>query len=537
MPVSGLPFADVWEAVAAVRGDAPAQVQGDRRISWSEFDRRANGIASALLAQGVERQDKVANYLYNCPEYLEALFGTVKAGLVPVNTNYRYGPAELAYLWNNADTVAVVFHGGFAETIEKVRPEVPGVRLWLWVDDGSGPCPEWASPYEDAANSGGAEAVVAPWGRSPDDLVFIYTGGTTGMPKGVMWRQGDLGQGAATPAGTPPPTPADIAGRLPEEQAVLLPACPLMHATALMTSFGNLRGGGTIVTLEKTNLDPIEVLDAIERNQVRSMAIVGDVFARPLIAALDANEGKWDLSSLRLIISSGVMFSEAVKASLLKHLPHTSLYDTLGSSEAPGIAASITTSQQSAGTATFKVGERTKVFTPEGREVQPGSGEAGLLGRTGAIPLGYYKDETKTEATFRVFDGVRYVLPGDWATVDEDGTVHLLGRGSVCINTGGEKVFPEEVEEVIKEHAGVEDVAVVGVPDEQWGEAIVALVEPKSGASVDEAELIAHVKERLARYKAPKRVLTVPTVARAANGKLDYRGLKEKAMAELGVNA
>jgi acyl-CoA synthetase (AMP-forming)/AMP-acid ligase II len=530
--VSGLPFADLWEGIARARGDAPAQVQADRSISWAELDRRANGVAAALLDAGVSRQDKVANYLHNCPEYLESVFATVKAGLVPVNTNYRYGPTELAYLWNNADAVAVVFHGTFAETVDRVRHDVPSVRRWLWVDDGSGPCPAWASRYEREAGAGRSMPVAGPWGRTPDDLVFIYTGGTTGMPKGVMWRQGDLAQGAG-PAGTGGVD--EVVAALPEEPPVMVPACPLMHGTGLISAFGNLRQGGRVVTLADRTFDAVELLDAVEREGVGSIAIVGDVFARPIVAALDADPGRWDLSSLRVVISSGVMWSEPVKQALLAHVPHATLFDSLGSSEAVGIASSVSTAGGVTGTASFKVGDRTKVFTEDGREVAPGSGEAGLLGRSGAIPLGYYKDEVKTDATFRILDGQRYVLPGDWATVDHDGTVRLLGRGSVCINTGGEKVFPEEVEEALKEHPDVTDVAVVGVPDETWGEAICALVEPRDGVPVDEAALIAHVKERLARYKAPKRVLEVETVARAANGKLDYQGLRRQAAERLGV--
>jgi len=523
-------FADIWEAVAAARGDAPAQIHGDRRITWAEFDRRANGIAADLLAiPGVAHQDKVANYLTNCPEYLEAVFATVKAGLVPVNTNYRYGPAELAYLWDNADAIAVVFHASFTATVEAVRPQVPKVKRWLWVDDSDGDagdaaavCPDWAEPYEAVAVRGTATPVSGVWGRSADDLVFIYTGGTTGMPKGVMWRQGDLAQ---SPPGTDP--------QLPEEQSVLLPACPLMHATGLLTAFGTLRTGGQVVSLAARNFDATELLDTVERERVSSLAIVGDAFGRPILAALDESPGRWDLTCLKVIISSGVMWSEPVKQGLLKHCPTTILFDSLGSSEAVGIGQSISTGDSVSGTATFKVGERTKVFTEDGREIEPGSGEVGLLGRSGAIPLGYYKDESKTAATFKLFEGQRFVLPGDWASVDADGTIQLMGRGSVCINTGGEKVFPEEVEEVLKQHPDVVDAAVVGVPDETWGEAVCAFVQLREGAVIDEAALIDHTKARLARFKAPKRVIDVDSVGRAPNGKLDYRSLKASAIDRL----
>jgi fatty-acyl-CoA synthase len=534
-----LPYADVWEAVADVRGDVPAEVQGARRVSWRDFDRRADGIAQTLLDAGVRQQDKVANYLFNAPEYLEAFFGTVKAGLVPVNTNYRYGPAELTYLWDNADAVAVVFHGTFTPTVEQVRPSVPGVRLWLWVDDGSGDCPDWAVRYEQAA-SAASRRVVPPWGRSPDDLVLVYTGGTTGMPKGVMWRQGDLGQGP-----DPDETIESIVANLPERPSVYLPACPLMHATALMTSLANKRGGGTIVTLEGRNFDPIELLDTVDREDVAWFAMVGDAFGKPILRALDEHPDRWKLERLRAIFSSGVMWSEATKQGLLRHKPTLSLLDSLGSSEAPGLAnASSSAEGGVTSTASFQPGPNTKVITEDGRFVEPGSGEIGMLGRSGAIPVGYYKDPEKSAATFRLIDGVRFTIPGDWATVEADGSIRLLGRGSVCINTGGEKVFPEEVEEVLKDHPSVHDAVVVGVPDEKWGEAIVAMVEPAGGAgggggggAVGEDELIEHVKARLARFKAPKHVLAVATIGRAANGKVDYGRLRAEAVERLGASS
>ncbi|HEX2849188.1 MAG TPA: AMP-binding protein [Acidimicrobiales bacterium] len=527
-----LPYADVWEAIAEVRGDAPAEIQGSRRISWRDFDRRADGIAQTLLDVGATHQDKVANYLFNAPEYLEAFYGTVKAGLVPVNTNYRYGPSELAYLWDNADAVAVVFHGAFTATVEQVRPLVPRVRLWLWVDDGSGSCPDWAVPYEQAA--GAATATVVPrWGRSPDDLILVYTGGTTGMPKGVMWRQGDLGQGPR-----PDETVESIVAALPDEPSVYLPACPLMHATALMTSLGNKRGGGTIVTLEGRNFDPVELLDTVDRERVAWFAMVGDAFGKPILKALDEHPGRWTLESLRAIFSSGVMWSEATKQGLLRHKASLSLLDSLGSSEAPGLAnAASSTDGGVASTATFQPGPHTKVITDDGRFVEAGSGEIGMLGRSGSIPVGYYKDPEKSAATFRLIDGVRFTIPGDWATVEADGSIRLLGRGSVCINTGGEKVFPEEVEEVLKGHPSVHDAVVVGVPDEKWGEAIVAMVEPGSGPEVAEDALIGHVKARLARFKAPKHVLFVATIGRAANGKVDYGRLRREAVERLGAPA
>jgi len=521
-------FADVWEAVAEARGASPALVHGDHRTSWSEFSQRADAIAAFLIGSGVMHQDKVANYLFNGPEYLEALFAALKAGLVPVNTNYRYGSDELRYLWTNADAAAVVFDATFTEVVEQIRAELPTVRVWLCVTRGTHWCPTWAVPYEEVASRPVPAPTRAPWGRSPDDRLFVYTGGTTGLPKGVMWRQGTLGRSSASAHA--PATLAEVGDALPGTPPVLLPACPLMHATGLFIAFGTLRQGGCVVTLTSPNLDVVELLDTIERERVASMAIVGDVFARPILSALDAEPGRWDLSSLRTIISSGVMWSAPVKQRLLKHQPSLLLFDSLGSSEAVGLGQSISSSQGVTGTADFRLGDHTRVVTDMGQDVVPGSGDVGRLARAGMIPDGYYKDEAKTAATFRTIDGIRYVLPGDLATVRSDGTVVLLGRGSQCINTGGEKVFPEEVEEVLKEHDAIADAAVVGVPHDTWGEAVCAMVEPRPGAIVREADAIAYVRTRLAHFKAPKRVLAVTSLGRAPNGKLDYQGLRAHAM-------
>jgi fatty-acyl-CoA synthase len=539
MTMPGWNFADTWEVVAQQVPGATAQVQGGRRTLWRDFDRRANGVAQAFLDAGVQEQDKVAQYLYNGPEYLEAVYATFKAGLAPINTNYRYLEDELVYLWDNGDVVAVVFHGTFADRIDGIRDRLPLVKLWLWVDDGSGPCPDWASPYEDAAEAGTPEPVRADWGRDGDHLLLLYTGGTTGMPKGVMWRQDDLFRSLV---GTFIPTVKDaepdlqlIRDAVQAPGAVGMPACPLMHGTGLFTQLIVMSSGGCTVTLESRNLDIEELLATVERESVNSIAIVGDAFAKPMLRALDASPGKYDLSSLVMISSSGVMFSEDSKQRLLAHHPGMMIVDAFSSSEALGMGQSVSSAAGSSTTAKFTLGENTKVITDDGREVQPGSGETGRVAVGGWQPVGYYKDEAKSAATFLTFDGKRYSVPGDYATVEADGSLTLLGRGSVCINTGGEKVFPEEVEEVLKTHDAVADAVAVGIPDEKFGEAITAVVELSPGASFDEAAVVAHVKDRLAAYKAPKRVLAIDTIGRAPNGKVDYKRLKAWAADELGV--
>jgi fatty-acyl-CoA synthase len=530
--MSGWEFASLWEAVADALPNATSVVHGGVRRSWAEFDRRADGIAEWLLGLGAGEQDKVAQYLYNGLEYTESMFGVYKAGLVPVNTNYRYQDEELLYLWDNADAIAVVFHGAFTERIERLRSQLPKIKGWLWVDDGEGPCPAWAVPYEQVAGSAPGRQ-RAPWGRDGDHIYMLYTGGTTGMPKGVMWRQDDLIMMLAAQLGggigEEPDYEAFSASRA-GPGPVALPACPLMHGTGALISMSTLAQGGSVVTLAKRTYDPEELLDTIEREKVNIIAIVGDAFAKPMLRALDADPGRWDLSSVLAITSSGVMWSEQTKQGLLKHHPSMLLMDAFSSSEALGMGTSVSGGGNAAETAKFQLGPDGVVIADDGHFVEPGSGEVGMVGVGGRVPLGYYKDEAKSAATFRVIEGKRYSIPGDYATVEADGTIRLLGRGSVCINTGGEKVFPEEVEEAIKTYPGVRDAVVVGVPDEKWGEAITALVEAAPGAHLSGAAIIDHSKQKIAAFKAPKSVVVVDTIGRAPNGKVDYKRCRERAI-------
>jgi len=531
-------FADIFETVADHVPDREAQVQGERRLTWGDTDRRADGIARTLLAGGADHQDKVALYLYNGPEYLEGCFAAWKAGLVPINTNYRYTADELTYLWDNADAVAVVFHGSFVDTIEPIRADLPDIATWLWVDDGSGPCPDWATPYEAAAESAG-DPVRSDEPRSGDDLLMLYTGGTTGMPKGVMWRQHDLIQGVV--GATNPSFAADE----PDMDAVRevldggglrhMSACPLMHGTGWFTALMTLATGGSVVVTPGRHYDPVEMLDVIDAEAVNTVAIVGDAFAKPMVRAMDAEPDRWELSSLVALVSSGVMWSESVKEALLRHTPHVICHDTFSSSEALGMGSSLSSGDSAAETARFSLGANAIVVADDGSLVEPGSGVVGRVAVGGSTPIGYYKDEDKSAATFVEIDGRRYSMPGDYAMVEPDGTLTLLGRGSVCINTGGEKVFPEEVEEALKHHPAIHDAVAVGVPDDRFGEAVTAVVELEDGAEIDEAEVISRVREHLAAYKAPKRILTIDTIGRAPNAKVDYKRLKRHATDKLGI--
>jgi acyl-CoA synthetase (AMP-forming)/AMP-acid ligase II len=536
----GWNFGDVFETVAGVIPDAPAQIHGDVVRTWGEFDRRTNALAQDLIDAGLGHQAKVGCYLYNGPEYFEVVQGAFKGAFVPFNTNYRYGPEEVTYLFDNADAEAVVFHTSFSELIDGVRAQLPGMRRWYAIDDDGSGVPPWAVSYEDVVG-GGADRVVPPWGRSGDDILMLYTGGTTGMPKGVMWRQDDLvtalGRGGNALVGIPPAENLDELAARVSAGLTLLVACPMMHGTGMFTAFGTMQMGGAVVALPSRRFDPAELWREVDRLSVNLLAIVGDAFARPMLAELESNRGDYDLASLLAIISSGVMWSQEVKDGLIRHIPQVALSDNFSSSEALGMGTSVSRAGATESTARFTVGPRCKVFTEDGREVQPGSGEAGMVAVGGYQPVGYYKDQAKTDATFRTIDGVRYSIPGDWATVNEDGTLNLLGRGSVCINTGGEKVFPEEVEEALKRHASVRDAVCVAVPDERFGEAICAVVEPDGGSTPELDELAAHVKASLAAYKAPRYLVVVETIGRAANGKVDYKGLTAHARETVGASA
>jgi acyl-CoA synthetase (AMP-forming)/AMP-acid ligase II len=527
-------FADLWEAIAELQPDAPALIRGSSVCSWSEFDQRSDAIAARLLSAGLTQQSRVAQYLMNSMEYVESLFATFKAAMVPVNTNYRYVADELAYLWIDDGVEAVMFHGSFTEAASQVRLRVPDVKLWLWVDDGVGECPDWAEPYERVATSGEAVPSDAPT-RSGDDLFLLYTGGTTGQPKGVMWRQDDLFcvLNRSATIKYPEDGAIDVVQSLlvaaGDERARVIPAAPLMHGTAAFSAFAILDSGGAVVLCENTKFDPEELLDTIEAHGVTDLSIVGDAFAKPLLDALNANPNRWDISSLKVMLSSGVMWSAPVKDGLISHAPNLLCVDTLGSSEAVGLARSISSARGTAKTAGFKLGPDAQVIRDDGTSVTPGSGETGLVAIAGRAPIGYFNDPEKSAKTFREIGGRRWTTPGDYATVNEDGTVTLLGRGSGCINTGGEKVFPEEVEESLKLHPLVRDAVVMGAPHERFGQQVIGFVEVNPGSELEIDDLKASLQDRLAGYKVPRHLVIVESIGRAANGKVDQARWKSEA--------
>ena len=535
-------FGDLLDDNGAHLGaDNPAMIHGDRIVSWPDMTARSNNVARWLLEHGATMGDKGGFYMRNQPEYIEGLAASCKGRLTHVNVNYRYLDDELVYIIDNSDSTVVLFDIEFRDNVIRVKDRLPSVKIWVEVGGGSD-TPVFALAYETLATSGDGDPLEIE--RSPDDLMFLYTGGTTGMPKGVMWshqiwRDANL-DGLRRIYGSAPTNWEDHRAFVNEvgQFGRQLPACPLMHGTGLFTALGAFLNGGAIVTLEtKSRFDPDELWATVARNGVTAMAIVGDAFAKPMLKVLDENPGKYDLSSVASITSSGVMWSMEVKQGLIRHIPQVALMDSFGASEAVGFGMSVTTAEGVSETAKFEIGEHCKVFTEDGREIQPGSDETGLIARGGSVPLGYYKDAKKTAETFRTIDGVRYAIPGDWCKVAADGTLTLLGRGSNCINSAGEKIYPEEVEEALKEHDAVRDALVVGVPDDKWGQAVTGVVELTDGAQTDEDTLRAFVRTRLAPYKAPKRVLFSPDLKRAPNGKADYKGIRAFAFEQLGIEA
>jgi acyl-CoA synthetase (AMP-forming)/AMP-acid ligase II len=544
--VSSWTFADVWEAIARAQPDHPAFIQGDRVLTWGQFDARADALAVHMIDAGLDRQAKVAAFLYNGPEYLETYYAAFKAGFAPVNTNYRYGPEELFYLFDNADAQAVVFHSGFTELLEGIRGRLSGVKAWIAVAEPGHPAPAWAVDYDRIVATAPAQRPVkASWGRSGDDLLLLYTGGTTGMPKGVMWAQDDLfnviGAGGNSLLGIPPAVDTDdLIARItsPEHQRpTTLIACPLMHGTGQFSNLICFNGGGTAAYLPSRKFNAMELWDETDRLQASNIVIVGLAFSTPMLEALEAHPGRWDLSSVKAMSSSGSMWSQENKQGLLSFAKNAMIFDSFGSSEAVGLGVSASAPGAEAKTAAFTPGPNCVIFTEDGRRVAPGSGERGMVAVTGLLPRGYYKDEEKTAKTFKTIEGVRWSVPGDWAEVNADGSLKLLGRGSVCINTGGEKVFPEEVEEALKTHLAVRDAVVVGLPDPRFGERICAVVETDGAAQPTLAELSEHVRATLAGYKAPRDLVLVESIGRAPNGKVDYKAIKDHAVSALAAVA
>jgi acyl-CoA synthetase (AMP-forming)/AMP-acid ligase II len=536
-------YADAIETLAEAFPDEHVLTHEGGHRTWREFEARAARLGQAFADAGLKPGSKVGLLLYNCPEYYETFLAALKMRMVPFNINYRYVGSELRYLLDNADCEALVYHRSLSGVVAEVLKDSPQVKLAVEVDDG-GEGGNEARSYEGLLAASAPAPRVA---RQPDDYHLMYTGGTTGMPKGVVcevmpWSTGLTAIFAKNVLGIDPP-PMELAQLVAAVKGlrakgivpVVMPSSPLMHTAGLANSLPFQMLGGRCVTLHNRRFDPMELWRVVARERVMCIVIVGDAFARPMLDALEEAKARGetlDLSCLKIVISSGVIWSQGVKEKMLEWLDAT-LIDGVGATEGP-MALQISRRGQTGASARFVPLAETRLFAEDGREIPKGSTEPGLIAAGGgALPAGYYKDPEKTAKTFRVVDGKRYAFIGDWGQWNADGTLQLLGRGSACINTGGEKVYPEEVEHVIVSHPDVADCLVIGLPDERFGQKVVALVSSKQRTSGLADKLTEFVQGRIAGYKRPRLWVEVDAIPRMPNGKADYKAARS--LAERGL--
>ncbi|MEU9121516.1 acyl-CoA synthetase [Streptomyces sp. NPDC048506] len=535
-------LADLFESIVDTVPDREALVYVDhpgtgdeRRLTYAELDRAANRLAHHLGDHGIGPGQHVGLHLYNGVAYLQAAYACLKIRAVPVNVNYRYVEEELVYLYRDADLVALVFDAEFTARVAAALPKTPKLRHLVRVGAPPAGAPEPSPAPFDLAHAEAAGSPARGFGpRSADDQMVIYTGGTTGMPKGVMWRHEDLffsGMGGGAPTGEPVKRPEELAERVAAggEGLAFFPTPPLMHGTSTLTAFIAFHFGQKVVLHRK--FVPEEVLRTVEKERVTSVSLVGDAMLRPLVDALDGPLAGVDCSSLLSVSSSGAILSETVRAQFRARVPNAMLLNNFGSSES-GFNGTATDDSGPDKGFRLRVNSRTAVVDPATHEPVP-AGEAGRLALRGHVPLGYYNDPAKTDETFFEAHGERWVLLGDMATVDEEGIVTVLGRGSQCINSGGEKIYPEEVEQALKAHPDVYDALVAGVPDERWGNRVAAVVQLREGAApLDLDGIQVHCRARLAGYKIPRAVVFTDRIQRSPSGKADYRWAKAVAAGE-----
>ncbi|MEE2702385.1 MAG: acyl-CoA synthetase [Myxococcota bacterium] len=537
-------LAEIHEAIAAAIPERTSIVYRERALSWAEVTDRTRRLANYLRSRGLgltstrrdlssweSGQDHVALYLYNCNEYLEGMLGAFKSRTAPFNVNYRYVEEELIYLLRDARARAIVYHASFAPTLEKIRPELPDLEVLLQVADASGEALlPGATDYEQALASASPERPDLEW--SPDDLYILYTGGTTGMPKGVLWRQADIfiaALGGRAPDGSEPASLDAIVERAMKSTASIMPTPPLMHGAAHWAAFNAFHGGQKIVMQSQNDrLDTHDVLSTLEAHKVLAVLIVGDAFARPLLDQL--RKQSYDLGATRVLVTGGAALNASLKEEFLELLPHLTIIDSVGSSETGSQGQNVSTRETGASTGTFSPSPFSCVLSADlDRVLEPDHEGLGWFAQRGRVPLGYLRDEAKTARTFPEVDGVRYSVTGDRARLREDGIVELLGRDSVTINSGGEKIFAEEVEHALKQHAGVYDAVVCGRPSERWGQEVVAVVRLREGVEASDADLLAECGRHIARYKFPKAFIYVDEIVRSPSGKADYRWAAEMA--------
>ena len=540
-------LADTFECVADEVPQREALSCGERRCTFVELDRRANRLAHGLQQIGVRRDDHVGIFGFNSVEFLEVMLACYKIRAVPLNINFRYVGDELAYLLENGDVRVLVFDRFLAPQVESLPRRPAKLHALVAREDHSAVDASslGSIEYEAIVETGSAERDFGP--RSADDRYILYTGGTTGLPRGVVWRQEDIffaTLGGGNPGGPPVSRPEEIrqtvhsnrgqratpflpVGDPGPDEFVSMALGPLVHASGQWSALGSLLAGGRAVVYPERSMDMTLVLDLVERERVTMLTLVGDTSGRPLLEVLRRDGGAHDTSSLRLLGSGGSILSGEIKDGLLAILPSVlAISEAVGSSEAPVQAVAIgERSPTPSPSLSFAPKQGvTAVLDEDLRPVTPGSGAVGRLATTGYVPIGYYNDPVKTAETFVEIEGRRWSLPGDMATVEKDGTIRLLGRGSLCINTGGEKVYPEEVEAVLKSHPLVADAVVVGLPSVQWGQRVAAVVQPTDTAAPPTLDdLIPHCRRLLAGYKVPRHVVVVDEISRSASGKADYK--------------
>jgi acyl-CoA synthetase (AMP-forming)/AMP-acid ligase II len=520
-------IADLFESLVDVIADRTAVVCGDRRLSYAELEARSNRFAHALTARGVKAGDHVGLYLFNSTEFLEAMLGCFKIRAVPININYRYVEDELSFLFSNADLVALVHQREFAPRVAAVSAGVPTLRAFIAVEDGSNaPLVTEAVEYETALKAASPERKFAP--RSSRDHYIIYTGGTTGMPRGVMWQHEDVffaGLQGGNPGGEPIERPEQLAALVKEnpDPLTMFPAAPFIHGAAQWAALIGLFAGGKVVLLPGRSFNAKDACKLIDAERANTMTFVGDAMARPMVEALREPGHSHDMSSLMVIASAGAVLSDSVKEALQTLLPNTMILNNFGATETGHQGTMYPTGDAVPNKISFYMDASNTVLGDDLKPITPGSGKMGRLARRGRLPIGYYKDPEKTAATFLVIEGERWVVPGDLATIEEDGKITVFGRGAVCINSGGEKIFPEEVEAALKAHPSVLDAVVVGVPDERWGQRVAAVVPARPGVELTLTILDAHCRTRIAGYKVPRQLRMVDEIVRHPSGKPDYR--------------
>ena len=532
-----LDFASVWEMISDIVPNNNALICGDEIVTWKEYDDKSSRIASALSNAGLKANSKAGLYLNNSNEYLIGQNAIFKIGGVPINVNYRYVAEELIYLLDNSDSEAVFYHACYSARIKEIAESLPNIKAWIEVADGTESHFPEALKYEELVDTFSPMDRIY---RDPETIYMLYTGGTTGMPKGVMYKQGEfLVFLFRTLKAMGYDVPEDInnleeqINEFKSEDTFIksLIGCPLMHGTGMwLGAFLPLLLGGTAITSRNLGFDADQMWTQVQETKTSNIVIVGDAFAKPMLDALDraVDQGNpYDLSSVKVIISSGVMWSQEVKNGLLKH-HDMQLMDTMGSTEG-GMGSSVSTRENPPQTAKFSLNPGVIVIADDGEILSPGSTKIGLIGTSGLVPVGYYKDEKKSAQTFKEVNGIRYSFPGDYAKLENDGTITLLGRGSNCINSAGEKIYPEEVEEAIKRNIEVFDCLVVGLKDPKFGQKVVAVVSLEENKNISEEELINSTREFIAGYKLPKKVIFVDEVQRAPNGKANYKWAKDVA--------